>query len=135
MIVPGPVHVYSRYVVTSRTSILLIGPAGRWRSSVCVLLQANPAIQIVHQADDSATGLERIAEYRPAIVLVDGGLPDEETWLALQHIKRTWPQVRVVILAHDSAQARRAADAEADAVLQVGFSSETLYTTLRRLLA
>ena len=135
MIVPGVGPDYSRWVQTSRTSILIIGPAGRWRSSVCVLLQADPDIQMVHQSDDGVTGLECIAGFRPAIVLVDGGLEGEEAWLTLQHIQVAWPQVRCVILAHDSTQARRAASSGADAVLQVGFSGETLYATLRRLLA
>jgi DNA-binding NarL/FixJ family response regulator len=118
----------------AHASALIIGPPGRWRSSLSVLLQATPEIEAVHQADDPAAALPWIAENRPALILLDGGLPGEACPLALQQIKRTWPQVRVVILVHDSAQAQRAANAEADAVLQVGFSGETLYATVGRLL-
>ena len=54
-----------------------------------MLLQANLAIQMVHQTDDGAAGLDCIAKFRPAIVLVDGGLPGEETWLTLKHNQGT----------------------------------------------
>ncbi len=113
---------------------LVIGPPGRWRSSLCVLLQANPEINAVYQAGNCIAGLQCIAEIRPAIVLLDSRLPGEECWLALSHIKRAWPQVRCVILAHDSSQEQRAVKSGTDAVLQVGFSGETLYTTICSLL-
>ena len=83
-------------------SALVIGPPGRWRSSLCVLLQAPPEISAVHQADDRMAALQCIATTQPAIILLDCGLPGEDAWQALGHIKRTWPQVRCVILTHDS---------------------------------
>jgi len=119
---------------TSHISALVVGPPGRWRSSLCVLLQAIPEINAVHQADDCTIALQCIAEIRPAIILLDCELPGEAAWSTLQHIQRAWPQVRCLILTHDSTQAQRAADAGADAVLQVGFSGETLYTTIRGIL-
>ena len=118
----------------SHTSALVIGPPGRWRSSLCVLLQSAPEISAVHQADDHTVALQWFAKTQPAIVLLDCGLPGEEVWLTLQHIKRAWPQVRCLVLAHDSAQAQRASKSGADAVLQVGFSGETLYATIREIL-
>ncbi|MBI5842519.1 MAG: hypothetical protein HZB19_20715 [Chloroflexi bacterium] len=99
-----------------------------------MLLQATPEISAVHQADDRAVAEQCIAANRPAIILLDCELPGEEVWLTLGHIKRTWPQVRCLILAHDSTQAQRAANSGADAVLQVGFSGETLYATIRGIL-
>lgn len=113
---------------------VVIGPPGRWRNSLCVLLQAIPEITAVHQADDYETALQWLAEIRPAIVLLDCGLPGEEAWLALRHIQRDWPQARCLILAHDSAQAQRAETSGADAVLQVGFSGETLHTAIREII-
>ena len=115
-------------------SALVIGPSGRWRSSLCVLLQATPEISAVHQADDGVAALQCIAKIQPALVLLDCELPGEEAWLTLGHIKRAWPQARCVILSHDSAQAQRAEKSGADAVLQVGFSGETLYATIRGIL-
>ncbi len=112
-------------------SALIIGPPGRWRSSLSVLLQANPEISAVHQADNSVIGLQCVAEAQPVIVLLDSGLPGDECWWMLAHIKRAWPKVRCVILAHDSAEELRALKSEADAVLQIGFSGETLYKTVR----
>ena len=118
----------------SHSSALVIGPPGRWRNSLCVLLQATPEIVAVHQADDCADALQWFTESLPSIVLLDCGLPGEDAWLALGYIQRAWPQVRCVILSHDSAQAQRAEKSGADAVLQIGFSGETLYTTIREIL-
>ena len=119
----------------SHVSALVVGPPGRWRNSLCVLLQANPEIVAVHQADDYANALQGFAETPPAIVLLDCGLPGEEAWQALEQIQRGWPQTRCVILTHDSTQAQRAEQSGADAVLQVGFSGETLYAAIREILA
>lgn len=116
------------------TFALVIGPPGRWRNSLCVLLQATPEIVAVHQADDCADALQWFTESLPSIVLLDCGLPGEDAWQALGYIKRAWPQVRCLILAHDSTQAQRAEKSGADAVLQVGFSGETLYATIRKIL-
>lgn len=111
-------------------TVLIISPPGRWRSSLGVLLYANAEINAVHQADDYAAGLQALAETHPNIVLLDGDLPDEECWLALEQIRRAQPQVRCVILAHASAQEQRAVNSGADGVLQVGFSGETLYAMI-----
>jgi len=117
-----------------RVSALIIAPPGRWRNSLCVLLQANPEIGMVYQADDGAAALRCMAETQPAIVVLDCGLPGEEPGQMLHGIQRDWPQARWLMLAHDSVQAQRAAQSGGDAVLQVGFSGEVLYTTVSSLL-
>jgi DNA-binding NarL/FixJ family response regulator len=118
----------------SHTLALVIGPPGRWRSSLCVLLQSAPEISDVHQADGLTAVAQWFAKPQPAIVLLDCGLPGEEAWTILQQIKRAWPQARCLILTHDSTQTQRAAKSGADAVLQVGFSGETLYAIIRGIL-
>jgi DNA-binding NarL/FixJ family response regulator len=118
----------------SHTPALVIGPPGRWRSSLCVLLQSAPEISDVHQADDLTAVVQWLAKTQPVIVLLDCGLPGEEVWTTLQQIKRAWSQARCLILTHDSTQTQRAAKSGADAVLQVGFSGETLYSTIRGIL-
>ncbi len=134
VIAPDAHYGYDRGMEDLRVSALIIAPPGRWRSSLCVLLQANPEIGAVQQADDGLAGLRYITQAQPLIVLLDGGLPGDECWLTLKHIKRAWPEVRCVILAHDSAEEQRALTSAADAVLQVGFSGEALYTTVSSLL-
>jgi DNA-binding response OmpR family regulator len=118
----------------ARISVLIISPPGRWRSSLCVLLHANAEIIAVYQADGYAAGLQAFAENHPDIVLLDGGLPGEECWLALEHIRQcSQPQVCCVVLAHDSAQEQRAVNGGANGVLQVGFSGEALYKMVHTL--
>lgn len=120
-------------IMRSQVAVLIISPPGRWRSSLCVLLHANAEINAVYQADDCAAGLQMLAKTHLDIVLLDGGLPGEECWLALEQIRHSQPQVHCVILAHDSAQGQRAVNCGADRVLQIGFSGETLYAMIRDL--
>ncbi len=112
-------------------SALIIGPAGRWRDSLCVLLQATNAIAGILQADDGRSGWQLIVKSRPTLLLLDAGLPGDEAWPLLEQVRKLRPPVRCIVLARTSAQAQRAEAAGADAVLQVGFSGKDLYAAIR----
>ncbi len=114
-------------------SVLIVAPPGRWRDSLAVLLRAG-GLKLEIELVDDGPGLPRLAGGPPAVVLVDAGLPNDGAWQLLGSARRDWPPARCVVLAHTLAQEQRARSVGADAVLQVGFSGEALYTTMRALL-
>ncbi len=113
---------------------LIIASPGRFRDSLSVLLRAGELVSLVGQADNGVSGLKMIDALRPNLVLMDADLPNGDTWDVLEHIKRTWPQVRCLILAHTQQQERDAQTAAADSCLRDGFTTEILFGTLRDLI-
>jgi DNA-binding NarL/FixJ family response regulator len=120
---------------TNCISALIIAPPGRLRDSLQVLLQAGNKITLAGQADDARSGLQLVAEYRPALVLLDTYLPGDDAWQILEHLKRNYPQIDCFVLAHSFDQERRAQEAGADAVFLAGFSAETFFEALKSIVS
>lgn len=59
-------------------------------------------IQVVGEAEDAASGLEVIKNKKPAVVLMDLGLPEMNGIEATQKVKEISPETKVIILtSHD----------------------------------
>lgn len=115
-------------------SALIIAPPGRWRDSLRVLLQAGGQITRVDLVEGDGAGPPPMAGEPPTFVFVDAGLADGDGWWVLEQLRFDWPCTHCIVLAHTIAQERQAHLAGADAVLQVGFSGEALYATIRTLM-
>lgn len=100
-----------------------------------ILLLAGGEVSAVGCAGDVQSGLKYIQTYHPALVILDAGLLGGNTWTALERIRQGWPQIRTIVLAHTFAQEEQARAAQADAVLQVGFSAQSLYHLVHTLLS
>jgi DNA-binding NarL/FixJ family response regulator len=120
---------------TNCTSALIIAPPGRLRDSLQVLLQASNSLAPAGQADDACSGLLMVAEYRPALVLLDTHLPGDDAWQVLEHLKHNYPQIRCFVLAHSFDQERRAQETGADAVFLAGFSAETFFEAIKSIVS
>jgi DNA-binding NarL/FixJ family response regulator len=122
------------FVMSNRVSVLMIAPPGRLSDGLRVLLRASDDIVLAGQAGDTASGLCMLAECLPALVLLDASLPGEQALHVLQHVQGHWPHVHCLVLAHTLEQERLARQAGADAVLQPGFSAETLFHTIEQVM-
>jgi len=105
------------------------------RDNLKLLLRTIPGIEIVGQADDSSSALRMSAEHRPALVLVDTNLPNDDVLTVLRQIKARQPQTRCLVLADNGQKQEDIAAAGADAVLRKGFPAEELFDTVERLLS
>ena len=99
-----------------------------------MLLRAGEQISLTGQADDGPSGLIMIADQQPQLVLIDANLPDEQAWEVVEYLIKEHPNIYSLILAHTPQQHNRAMAAGADATLPDGFTTETLFTTLRTLI-
>jgi DNA-binding NarL/FixJ family response regulator len=120
-------------MMSQPVSALIIAPPGRLRDSLRVLLRASGRIAHVEEADDAGFGLQSIVARPPGLVLLDAG-PEEDTWGGLRQLKTQWPQLPCLVLVHNLDQEPSARAAGADAVLQPGFSTETFFSAVRRIL-
>lgn len=100
-----------------------------------MLLLASGDISRVDCSADAPSALRRIAEIQPPLLLLDAGLAEDQAWVVLEQARRMWPQVRSIMLVHTMEQEQRARSMHSDAILYVGFSGESLYATVRCLLA
>jgi len=67
------------------------------RLGLCSMLQADSDIQVIGDAEDAEQGLEMIYTLRPAVVLMDLGLPGISGIEATQQIKVFDPSTKVIV--------------------------------------
>ncbi len=114
-------------------AILVAARPGRVRDGLQALLAAIPQIKMIGHADDGVSVLERVAEHKPALVLLDTNLPDGEVWAVLRQIKIRCPQARCLIMSDTGQQRRAAKAAGADGVLLKGFLAAELVAAIKEL--
>ncbi len=99
-----------------------------------MLLRARNEIALAGEADDVAAGLKMIAERAPTFVVLNGSERGAESVETVRQFKTQFPQTRFIALVHDPEQAQRARTAGADATLADGFTSETLFETIEKMM-
>jgi two-component system, NarL family, response regulator NreC len=82
----------------SKTRILLADDHTLFRQGIRTLISAEPDFEVVGEAANGGEAVERSAETRPDIVLMDIGMPGLSSFEATRQIKRNRPETRVVFL-------------------------------------
>jgi DNA-binding NarL/FixJ family response regulator len=114
--------------------VLIVAPAGPLTDGVHALLATLPAIAGITHADDGAAAVRALMAHHAAVVVLDGGLPDEQVQAVLGHVMAATPRPRCLVLAESVQQQESGALAGADAVLLKGTSAQDLYAITERLL-
>lgn len=82
--------------------VLLVDDHVLVRAGIRSLLAGCKAIEIVGEADDGSEALQKVAQVKPAVVLMDISLPGQSGLDAGACISREFPNVRVIMLSmHD----------------------------------
>lgn len=68
------------------------------RSGLRLLLEAEPAIEVVAEADDVTSALAAVREHRPDVLVLDLHMPGEPSLPAIPRLRRDCPGTRVVVL-------------------------------------
>lgn len=68
------------------------------REGLCALLEQESDLEVVAQADNGRTAVERALEHRPDVVVMDIGMPDLNGIEATQQLKAVLAEVKVVAL-------------------------------------
>ncbi len=116
-------------------SILIAAKPGVMRDGFQAVLTVIPQAKVIDPADDSASALRAVAEYRPALILLDTNLPDHQVWTLLEQVKAQWPQVQCLVLADNRQQRQTAQAAGADRVLIKGCPAKEFYANINGMLS
>jgi two-component system, NarL family, response regulator NreC len=81
-----------------RIRVLLAEDHETVRQGLKLLLESQPDIEVVGEAADGRTALERTAALKPHVVVMDISMPDMNGLMATRTLKQTVPDVAVVAL-------------------------------------
>jgi NarL family two-component system response regulator YdfI len=103
------------------------------RDGIRFILEATADLELVGEAVDGAALLEVVPEKHPDVVLLDLRMPGMDGLNALEHLRRDWPDLAVVILTtyNEDDLMRRGLQAGARGYLLKDTTRETLLNTIR----
>ncbi|HEY0930273.1 MAG TPA: response regulator [Gemmatimonas sp.] len=119
--------------MTTRPSLLVIDDEPAIRSIIRAAVEDDGGVAF--EAANAATGLELARRERPALIVLDLGLPDQDGVDVCRSL-REWSSVPILVLSarHSDAEKARALDAGADDYLTKPFSTIELQARLRAML-
>ena len=78
--------------------ILLVDDQRLMREGLRILLELEPGLEIVGEADNGKAALNAYEELRPDVVLMDVQMPGMNGVEATWRLRERWPEARIVIL-------------------------------------
>ena len=78
--------------------ILIVDDQRLMREGLHILLELEPDLQIVGEADNGEAALSAYGELRPDVVLMDVRMPGMDGVEATWRLRERWPEARIVIL-------------------------------------
>ncbi len=115
-----------------KKDILLADDEASVRKLVARVLES--ADYRVVAAADGREALARFRAHRPALVLLDLKMPDQDGWQTFEEMRRIDPQVPVVVITAWPNQAEHAARRGMDALLEKPLDMRLLLETIQELL-
>jgi len=86
----------------SNVRVLVVDDYAPWMNFVSAVLSATPQFQVVGQAANGLTALQKVAELNPDLVVLDIGLPDINGITVAQQIRDIAPNVRILFLTENT---------------------------------
>lgn len=87
----------------STVRVLVVDDYEPWMNFVSAVLATAPQLQVVGQARDGLTALQKVVELKPDLVVLDIGLPDISGIEVAQQILEWSPEVRILFLTENTA--------------------------------
>lgn len=116
------------------TKTIVVSRPGLMRQSLRATLSAYPEIAIIATAGDGLTALHQVIQYRPALLVIDSNLLEEEIEALLVEVKSNAPKTRCLICVQSSQHEARLLASGADAVILRESWTQQWPATLSRLI-
>lgn len=85
----------------SLVRVLIVDDFPAWRSFVALQIKQKKAWQVVSQASDGVEAIQKAGEFRPAVVVLDIGLPGLTGLEVAQCILRDLPATKILFLSEN----------------------------------
>jgi DNA-binding response OmpR family regulator len=116
-----------------KKSILIADDDGTIRNALAAVLQTEN--YDVRLAENGRVAVRQFLQQRPDLILLDLNMPETDGWQAFEVMARLAPYVPVIVITARPYQARRAAEAGIDMLLEKPLDILVLLETVRKLLA
>jgi DNA-binding NarL/FixJ family response regulator len=123
--------------LSSKHSVLIVEDHPILREGLVQLLQQDPTLKVVGEADSAREAFASIQKYRPDIVLLDISLKDSSGFELLKNAKAVFPTLMVLVLSmhEEELYAERALRAGAAGYLMKQEASDLVLVGIRKVLA
>ncbi len=115
----------------SPITILIADDHASTRAAVRTILELEPDLRIVGEANNGLEALAAVRHLAPDVVLMDHHMPQVDGLETTRRLKAHWPHVAVVFLAGEESGRLAAYHAGAEAYLLKDTPPEVLVTTIR----
>lgn len=117
--------------------VLLVDDHPIVRQGVRSVLANHADIEVIGEADSAAALFAELAVHQPDVILLDIRLPRQHGIETAQHLKRTWPAIKIIILTtyEDEEYLFGALRAGAEGYLLKSAAPETLPAAIRQVAA
>jgi DNA-binding NarL/FixJ family response regulator len=88
--------------MVKKTKLLIIDDHPLFREGIKTIIDRSPEFEVVGEAGDARTGLQRASECRPDIALVDISLPDQSGIDLIRTLKSVLPETHILIVSMHS---------------------------------
>ena len=82
--------------------ILLVDDFAAWRQVVIAMLAMKRELQVVGEASDGPEAVQKAAELKPDLILLDIGLPTLNGIEAARQIRKLVPECKIIFLSQES---------------------------------
>jgi len=107
------------------------------RAGVCALLEAEPDIEVVGQANDAVAVVELVQETQPDVVIMDLSMPTVSGFEAIRRVLDVSPNSKIVVLTmhEDERYFFQALEAGASGYIVKGSPPSEIHTAIRAVVA
>lgn len=113
--------------------VLIVDDHPLMREGIAAVLEREADMQLVAEAGNGREAIERFAEHRPDVTLMDLQMPEMDGVAATVAIRAEWPEARIVMLTtyRGDTQARRSLQAGASGYLLKSMIRNELLAAIR----
>jgi len=118
---------------TAKPRTVIAARPGVIRKALRATLAQFPQLEVCGIASGSLSALDLVLKYRPALLVIDSGLLQDEILMLLEQSKQMYPQIQCLVVTETHRQKQILLASGADIVILRNEPTERLVEALRKL--